>query len=56
MEIAANIIYISRLTNIILKWEKAIIVLLRKGGTGTMECCLLREVLRQWRNVYGKYF
>ena len=34
MEIAANIIHISRLNNIVLKWEKASMAHFRKGWNG----------------------
>ena len=39
----ANIIHISRLNNIILKWKKASIVHLRKGGTGLTGMLLASE-------------
>ena len=54
MEIAANIIHISRLKNIILKWEKAIIVHLRKGGTVLNGMLLaLRSTAAMEKRVWG---
>ena len=54
MEIAANIIYISRLKNIILKLEKAIVVHLRKGGTGLNGMLLAsRSIATMEKRVWG---
>ena len=66
MEFAANIIHISLLKYIILKWEKAIIVHLRKGGTGlngmllasrsiaTMEKRVCKSIFKvaQWKHIF----
>ena len=54
MEIAANIIHISRLKNIILKWEKAIIALLRKEWTGLNGVLLAsRSIATIEKRVWG---